>query len=125
CLVKADVALASPPDDALQMQAPFARDRLVAELTRNLSTHFNLEGDLQLDLLRPWTPPARLASDWAVDILEYPAVASSTMMLRCRILADGTSGAETSFVVRAQLWRDSWVARQPLRLGATFDPSQL
>ena len=36
---------------------PFAQDDFTAALTRELATHFNLEGDLQLELLRPWSPP--------------------------------------------------------------------
>src|SRR5688572_17738201 len=43
-------------------QTPFTREQLMAELTRSIGSHFNLEGDLQLELLRAWTPPARVAT---------------------------------------------------------------
>jgi flagellar basal body P-ring formation protein FlgA len=104
---------------------PFTRDQLVVALTRAITTHFNLEGDLQLELLRPWTSPSRVASLWDLTVLEYPAMPSSSMMLRCRILADATPVTEATFVVRAQLWRDGWATRQPLTVGATFEPALL
>lgn len=105
--------------------ARLTRDQLVDSLARDVAAHFNLEGDLRLELLRAWSPPARAAGTWAVDILEYPAVPASSMLLRCRVLADAVEVAETTFVVRATLFRDVWVTRQPLTVNATFDPAQL
>jgi flagella basal body P-ring formation protein FlgA len=110
---------------AIADSAPFTRDQLVAELARDLASHFNLEGELQLELVRPWVPPARLAEGWTIEILEYPAVPSSSMLLRCRVLADGVATTEATIVLRAVLWRDAWVARRPLLQGSTFDVSSL
>ncbi|HTO02412.1 MAG TPA: flagellar basal body P-ring formation chaperone FlgA [Opitutus sp.] len=104
---------------------PLARDQFIAELSANLSNHFKLEGDLQLQLLRPWTPPARVAQSWAIELLEYPSVPSASMLVRCRVLADGVAAADSTLVLRAALWRDVWVAREPLISGATFDPTVL
>lgn len=124
CLVKADVATSLPaPSDATK--TPFTRELLLSQLSRELSAHFNLEGELQLELLRPWTPPARVASQWELNVLEYPSVAASSMMVRCRVIADGENVAETSFVLRAALWRDVWIARQPLTVGHAFEPALL
>lgn len=139
CLLRADttttrVAMVTPsataPTPAFRGETaatptPFTRDLLLGELSRKISTHFSLEGDLQLELLRAWTPPARVASVWDLQILEFPSVPASSMMLRCRVLADATVVAETTFVVRAQLWRDAWATRQPLTVGGPFDPSIL
>ncbi|MBL9186445.1 MAG: flagellar basal body P-ring formation protein FlgA [Opitutaceae bacterium] len=103
----------------------FTREQVVAGLTRALVSHFNLEGDLQLELLRPWTAPTRTALVWDLDIIEFPQVATSSMMLRARILADGVQHAEVNFIIRAQLWRDAWAARQPVAVGAAFDAAAL
>ena len=104
----------------------FSREQVIASLTRAIVAHFNLEGDLQLELLRAWTPPARAAHAWDLEVLEFPATASSTMMLRSRVVADGAPfPAETNILVRAQLWRDAWVARQPAVSGGVFDASAL
>lgn len=105
--------------------APLTRDLFVAELARDLSSHFNMEGDLQLDFVRPWTPPSRLAEAWTLEVLEYPALPSSSMLIRCRVLADGIAVTDSALVLRANLWRDVWVSRQPLTSGSTFDVASL
>jgi flagella basal body P-ring formation protein FlgA len=104
---------------------PLTRDFLLGELARKLSAHFSLQGELQVDLIRPWTPPPRVASSWELQVLEFPSVPATSMMLRCRVLADGVSTVETTFVLRAQLWRDAWATRQPLTLNAPFDAAVL
>lgn len=105
--------------------APLARDQFTSDLGRQLQAHFNLEGELALELIRPWSPPARLADSWTLEVVEYPAIAASSMLVRCRALADGIPAAEYTLVLRAMLNRDVWVARQPVTTGATFDPTQL
>jgi flagella basal body P-ring formation protein FlgA len=125
-LVRAETGAGLAP--AVGPAAPLTRDDFVAALARNLAGHFNLEGDLQLELLRPWTPPTRLAAAWDVAVVEYPSVPSSSMLVRIRLTADGhvvTSSADATLVLRAALWRDVWTARQPLTVGATFDASLL
>ncbi|RXK52945.1 flagellar basal body P-ring formation protein FlgA [Oleiharenicola lentus] len=112
-------------DVAASVAGPLTQDAFVSSLTRELTAHFNLEGDLQLELLRVWTPPQLVARDWQVIITEYPSVAASAMLLRCRILADGNPATEATITLRASHWRDAWVARQPLTHGATFDPALL
>jgi flagella basal body P-ring formation protein FlgA len=104
---------------------PFTHEQLLGALTRELASHFNLEGDLQLELLRAWTPPAQVARAWDLAVVEYPSVVSSSMLLRARVLAEGEPVADATFVLRAALWRDAWVARQPLVAGAVFDPAEL
>lgn len=106
-------------------QTPLTREFVLGTLTRDVASHFNLEGDLQLELLRPWTSPSRVATAWTLQVIEYPTIVSSSMLLRCRVLADAAPLTDTTFVVRATLWRDAWTARQPLTIGATFDPSVL
>lgn len=88
---------------------PLTKEHVLTSLARDLAAHFNLEGDLQLELLRAWAPPARVASLWEINILEYPSVASSSMLVRCRMLANGAAVADATFMVRASLWRDAWV----------------
>jgi len=113
---------------AAPLASPLSRDQFIAALTRDLAAHFNFEGELQLELTRPWSSPARLAAVWDVAVLEYPTVPSSSMLLRIRILADGQpvgSAADGGIVVRAALWRDAWSTRQPLTVGSPFDAGAL
>ncbi len=110
---------------AVPARTPFTRDQVLDSIAQSLVSHFNLEGDLQIDLLRAWAPPARLASAWEMQVIEFPTVVASSMILRCRVIADHAPVADATLVVRAQLWRDAWSTRQPLTMGATFDPSLL
>ncbi len=124
CAVATPAALRSAESEA----APLSREQFVAAVARDLVTHFNLEGDLQLELLRPWASPARAAAAWEVAVLEFPTVPSASMLVRVRIVADGkvvSSTADAAIVLRASLWRDVWAARQPLTVGVTFDPAML
>ena len=105
--------------------APFASERLLAELTRCLADHFNTQGDFQLELVRPWTPPACSASDWQVVVTEFPPIESANMLVRFRLLADGVPAGETTLLLRASLWRDMWFAREPIVAGAIFNPGVL
>lgn len=115
--------------DASSTQAPEAspltQDNFAVLLARELSSHFNLEGDLQLELMRHWETPNRVAHRWQVSVVEYPAVPSSAMIVRCRLHADGTLVSDLQVVLRAALWRDAWVARQPLSNNAPFDAALL
>ncbi len=121
----ASVRAEPAPFAAPAAPAPFTRELALDRLNRALTGHFNLEGELQLDFIRPWQPPARVAAEWDLQVVEFPTVATSSMMLRCRLLADASPVGELSLVLRAQLWRDAWATRQPVALGTTFDPAML
>jgi len=105
--------------------APLERERFLGALAAELSAHFNLEGDLQLELIRPWTPPVRVAASWTIAVSEFPTLPSGSMLVRCRVFADGEPVADDTVLLRAVLWRDAWVTRQPIAAGATFDPELL
>ncbi len=104
---------------------PFDRETLLVSLSADLMSHFNLDGDLQLELIRPWAPPARTADAWSLEITAYPALPAATMLIRCRILAAGELVTEDSVLIRAALWREGWVTREPVAIGETFDIAAL
>ena len=104
---------------------PFTRELAIGALTRAVADHYHLEGDLQLEFIRPWAPPARVATVWEMNVIEFPAVPTSSLMIRCRIVADAVAVGDFALVLRAQLWRDAWATRQPLTVGAIFDPAAL
>ncbi len=112
-------------EESAPVVGPLTQEAFAAAVTRELANHFNLEGELQIELLRAWTPPQLVSRDWQVMITEYPSVAGSAMLLRCRILAEGRPINDATLTLRASLWRDAWVARQPLAYGATFDAALL
>lgn len=106
-------------------RTPLTREHVLSTLARDIAAHYRLDGELQLELMRPWNPPARVAGRWDIAVVDFPSVPSSSLMLRCRFLADGSNAGEQVLMLRAQLWRDAWTTRQPLTVGASFDPAML
>jgi flagella basal body P-ring formation protein FlgA len=117
----ADAADSNPVPAAV----PLAHEEFVTALSRDLCSHYSLEGDLEIDLPRAWVPPDRVAHSWQVQLGEYPALPAGSMLVHCRLLADGEVAADSALLLHASLWRDVWLARQPLGTGMTFDPTLL
>jgi flagella basal body P-ring formation protein FlgA len=122
-------AAATPADQSQPAAARVAgptSDTFAAELSRQLAAEFKLEGDLQLELLRPWTAPTLApAGDWQVALVEAPAVPASTMLIHCRLLSGGAVAGDWTLPVHAQVWRDAWITREPVAHAENFDPAKL
>lgn len=110
---------------AARAPVPLSIEAFLSSLSRDLAAHFKLEGELQLEFIRPWAPPSRVAGEWTITIVEFPQVPSSSMLVRCRVLADSQTAADTTVVLRANHWREAWVTLQPIASGAAFDPTVL
>ncbi len=121
----AAVLSAAPAQDNRSGPSPLTREDFVASVSSSLVAHFNLEGELQLELLRAWSAPDRVARAWNVDVSEYPSVLAPAMLARCRVLADGQVAGEYTITLHASLMRDAWSARTPVSANVTFDPEQL
>jgi flagella basal body P-ring formation protein FlgA len=123
----AALALAAPPlrADPAPAGSPLGQDAFLAALTRDVSTHFNVEGVMQLELLRPWPETRPVSANWTLAVLEYPQAPASTMLLRCQVRDESGTVVEATLPVHAALWRDTWVVRLPVTPGETFDPSSL
>lgn len=117
----ASPALADGAADA----APLTRDAVLSALTRDLSAHFNAEGTLQLELLRPLAETRPVSAGWTLTVLEYPAAPASSMLIRCQVRDESGIALEATLPLHAALWRDAWVVRLPLSTGEVFDPSSL
>jgi flagellar basal body P-ring formation protein FlgA len=83
-------------------------------LTFQLSDHFLPEGQLTLEWARP--RPAEAALPAELSIVNFPSTLSPQLLLRVRT-ATATGPAEHTLVIRAQLWRDGWAAREPANRG--------
>lgn len=99
------------------------RDLLLSALREQLSAHYNLEGDLQLELTRSWEEPAAVSAPIVVTVAEFPKQLSSTALIRIKAMADGAIVSETSVSLRVQLLCDAWVTRQPVARDEVFDAS--
>ena len=120
------LSVAAATDSTLSPSgAPQAREEFVSDLARDLAAHYNLEGDLEIEVPRNWTPPDCVAHRWQVLVTDYPALPAGSMLVRCRLVADGAVADDTTVILHASLWRDVWVARQPVGNGSAFDPALL
>ena len=101
------------------------REQALAALAQQLVEHFNLVGDLQLELSRPWVEPAPAAAPVTLAIAEFPASPASSLLLRVRLESAGAPLGEIAVLLRLQLQREAWVTRQPANRGDSFDPAAL
>ena len=124
-LVATVLALSASAEGNQAVAGPLTREDFVKDLSSNFAAHFNIEGDLQLELLRTWSAPDRVAREWTLVVTEYPALISPAMLARCQILADGQVAGDYTITMHASVWRDAWSARQPVAANSTFDPAQL
>jgi flagella basal body P-ring formation protein FlgA len=118
-------AASTAPASPATAGTSFTSDQLVSALSHDLASHYRLDGDFRLELVRAWTPPDRTAVAWDVVVTEYPSSPAPTLYLRCQVLADGATAADTTLTLRASLWRDAWFAREPLAANSTFDRTML
>jgi flagellar basal body P-ring formation protein FlgA len=126
-LIAAALALAALPlrADTAPAGGPLGQDAFLDALTRNVSSHFNVEGAMQLELLRPWPETRPVSPNWTLAVLEYPQAPASTMLLRCQVRDEAGVVVEATLPVHAAIWRDTWVVRLPVTPGETFDPASL
>lgn len=108
-------------------------DDLALALTERLVVKFAPAGDLQLELVNPWTPlalPGANAADWQVVVTEFPAAGlEPTFLVRFQVKAgkggDETTLGEWRLPVRAQLWQETWVASRRLVRGELLNGADL
>jgi flagella basal body P-ring formation protein FlgA len=103
----------------------FTTDALLADLTHDLAGHYSVEGDLQLELLRPWTEAHPVGTGWSVEVLDCPVGPASSMLVRFRIRDVNGVALEAALPIHASLWRDAWVVRAPVSAGEMFDAGKL
>lgn len=101
-----------------------SREQLVNELTRQLTERYQLRGELQLELLRPWAEPAAGGAPAEVVIVSSPSRLSSSLLVQVRLQSSGRTLAEQTLSLKAQVFRDAYVSRAPQEREALFDPVQ-
>lgn len=100
---------------------PVTPEQFLPQLAAQLSTHFRLDGELQLDLLRNWTAPATPAAGWEMTIVAPPSSLAPQMIVRVRLVSAQRNLGEWNLPLRARLWAEAFVARQPIARGQILD----
>jgi flagella basal body P-ring formation protein FlgA len=109
-------------------ESPTLRGVLLESLSRDLAAHFNVDGELVLEPVRPWQPGGDSAAmgareGWVIRVVEFPTTLTSAILVRVRVSGPDGGIDEQTLAFRAQLWRDAWVARTPIERGAALDPA--
>lgn len=111
------VGPALPAQEPATVATPSADQSWLAPVAAYLSEHYRTEGEWTLDLVRPFSPP----SDAIVEVAEMPPAPASQMMLRLRIHDLEGRTSDVTVFVRVQIWRDAWIAREPLPRGGAVE----
>jgi len=102
----AALALPLRADPVTAASTAFTPENLQAALSRDLASHFSLEGDFQVTLTRPFTPGRPVGDGWTLTVDDYPLSAESTMLVHGEIRdADGPQDA--TFLLHATLWLET------------------
>ncbi len=107
------------------MKQTLSREQLSAMLSRQLTERFSPEGELQIDLFSKWIDPVPSVDGYNVTILEYPSQLTSSMPLRVRLSNPTMNPYDFVLMVKVQVWRDAWVAKQTVERDSIFDPTVL
>lgn len=118
------------PSAPLDEKAPAKRqphlltpDEVLPQLEKQVSERFSLEGELKLETSAPWGR-ILVPADYDLTIVDYPGGGvSSAFVVRCKLTANGKSLGDFQIPLRAQLWREVWVADGRLDRGQTIDRS--
>jgi flagella basal body P-ring formation protein FlgA len=101
-------------------------DELLTQLSRKLSLYYKLSGDLRLALVRPWQPMVLPSDDVSISLTQYPEGGMlSVVSVRFQVLSGGRMVGEWEVGLRAQLWREVWVAASRLNRGDALDAGML
>lgn len=102
-----------------------SREAVLTALQAQVGAHYSVEGELQLELQRPWIDPTPAASPYTITISEFPNQLASSLLVRARLEAGGAPATEITISLRAQLWREVWATRVPVSREDVFEASVL
>jgi flagella basal body P-ring formation protein FlgA len=103
--------------------APVVPEVFLPQISSQLATHFGVAGELQLELLRSWHPPATPASDWKMLLVAPPPKLTPQLLVRVRLEAGDRQLGEWTLPLQARLWNDALAVHQPLDRGQTVNVS--
>ena len=94
----------------------FIRDlELLAVLREKLDTHYRLDGDLRITLMRSWKPRRVSSHNWNVELVKVPENSlESVSLIRFRVLDQGVYAGEHSVTLRCEHWLDVWHTTLPM-----------
>ena len=113
-----------PPDPSAP--ALLTESALLTAIQADLPKRFVVDGELRLTLSRPWTAVALPAPEFFAECVQLPPNGlSSNMQITVRGVSGGKIVGEWPLQVRAELWREVWLAPLRMERGQLLQPSLL
>lgn len=98
-------------------------EEALTTITRQLQDRYSPEGELKLQIASRWGR-ILVPNEYELTIVDYPAAGlSSAFVARCKLTAKGQALGDFPVSLRAQLWREVWVAEGRLDRGQVLDRS--
>lgn len=109
-----------PPKDSLHQ---LTLNEALPQLQKQLIERFSVNGELKLETATRWER-ILVPAAYQLTIVDYPGAGlSSAFIVRCKLTANGQALGEFQVPLRAELWREVWVADGRLDRGQTLDRS--
>jgi len=133
-------ALSSPPPPTgaksgplLKVQPPapdapalLTESELLTALQADLPKRFVVDGELRLSLARPWTAVPLPAPEFFAECVQLPPNGlASNMQLTVRGVSGGKIVGEWPLQVRAEVWKEVWMAPQRMERGQVLQSNLL
>ena len=107
-------------------QALLTENELLTAIQADLPKRFVIEGELRVTLTRPWTGIPLPAPEFFAECVQLPPGGlASVMQLTVRGVSGGKIIGEWPLQVRAEVWREVWLAPQRMDRGQMLQPSLL
>ena len=107
-------------------QALLTENELLTAIQADLPKRFVVEGELRVTLTRPWTAIPLPAPEFFAECVQLPPGGlASVMQLTVRGVSGGKIIGEWPLQVRAEVWREVWLAPQRMDRGQMLQPSLL
>lgn len=98
-------------------------DEVLPLLEKQLVDRYSLQGELKLETASSWGR-ILVPADYDLTIIDFPGSGvSPALAVRCKLSANGQSLGDFRISLRAELWREVWVADGRLDRGQPIDRS--
>ena len=99
---------------------------LLSAVRKDLPKRFPVQGELRVQLVRPWVPMQLPGKDFFAECLVTGGTAlAPQMMITVRGVSDGKIVGEWPLQFKMEVWQDVWVASQRLDRGQILAPGMI
>lgn len=103
-------------------EARLTAEGVLSAIHKQIVEHYDFVDDLNLTLARQWRAVALPGADFTLEIIEYPeGPLKSQFSVKCKVSSEGRVIGEWPIALKAQLWREVWIATDRINRGTQID----